>query len=43
VVDPSAGYFWLSCQTATRSEQISTAIPLESRRLIRQHACLHRP
>ena len=42
VVDPSAGYFWLSCQTATRSEQISTAIPLESRRLIRQHSCLHR-
>jgi hypothetical protein len=43
VVDPSAGYFWLSCQTATRSEQVSTAIPLESRRLIRLHACLHRP
>lgn len=42
VVDPSAGYFWLSCQTATRSEQTSTAIPLESRRLIRLHACLHR-
>lgn len=42
VVDPSAGYFWLTCQTATRSEQTSRAIPPESRRLIRLHACLHR-
>jgi hypothetical protein len=42
VVDPSAGYFWLSCETATRSEQSSSAIPPESRRLIRLHACLHR-
>ncbi len=42
VVDPSAGFFWLSCWTATHSEQISTAIPAQSRRLIRLHACLHR-
>lgn len=42
VVDPDAGYFWLSCATATRSEQTSTAIPAASRRLIRLHACLHR-
>jgi hypothetical protein len=42
VVDPSAGYFWLSCETAKQSEQTSTAIPAPSRRLIRLHACLHR-
>ncbi|MFI4962096.1 MAG: hypothetical protein ACHP82_11680, partial [Hyphomicrobiales bacterium] len=42
VVDPDAGYFWLSCKTATRSEQTSTAIPAAGRRLIRLHACLHR-
>ncbi len=42
VVDPDAGYFWLSCQTATQSEKTSSAIPSESRRLIRLHACLHR-
>jgi hypothetical protein len=42
VVDPDAGYFWLSCKTATQSEQASTAIPAFSRRLVRLHACLHR-
>ena len=42
VVDPDAGYFWLSCKTATQSERASTAIPAFSRRLIRLHACLHR-
>jgi len=42
VVDPTAGYFWLSCDTATQSERTSTALPLDSRRLIRTHACLHR-
>jgi hypothetical protein len=42
VVDPSAGYFWLSCETAKQSEQVSSAVPLGSRRLIREHACLHR-
>jgi hypothetical protein len=43
VVDPTAGYFWLSCQTAKRSEAESRALPEEARRLIRVHACLHRP
>jgi hypothetical protein len=43
VVDPSAGYFWLSCRTARESEAESTAIPEQARRLIRLHACLHRP
>lgn len=42
VADPGAGYFWLSCNTATSSEQTSTAIPAAARRLIRIHACLHR-
>jgi hypothetical protein len=42
VVDPSAGYFWLSCATATESERTSTALPEQARRLIRLHACLHR-
>lgn len=42
VVDPGAGYFWLSCKTATHSEQTSTAIPAVGRRLVRLHACLHR-
>jgi hypothetical protein len=42
VVDPDAGYFWLSCKTATQSEQTSPAIPAAARRLVRVHACLHR-
>jgi len=43
VVDPTAGYFWLSCKTAHESEAASHAIPQIARRLIRIHACLHRP
>jgi len=43
VVDPSAGYFWLPCRTAKRSEAESRALPEETRRLVRLHACLHRP
>lgn len=42
VVDPDAGYFWLSCKTARQSEATSTAIPAAARRLVRIHACLHR-
>jgi hypothetical protein len=42
VVDPDATYFWLSCATATASKKTSIAIPLEGRRLVRRHACLHR-
>ena len=42
VVDPGAGYFWLSCATARASESASTAIPQEARRLVRIYACLHR-
>ncbi|MEP7029583.1 MAG: hypothetical protein ABI830_01475 [Pseudolabrys sp.] len=42
VIDPSASYFWLSCETARQSEMGSVAIPAASRRLIRLNACLHR-
>jgi hypothetical protein len=42
VVDPDAGYFWLSCQTARQSETSSTALPAATRRLVRIYACLHR-
>src|SRR5262249_47089256 len=31
VVDPDAGYFWLSCKTARQSEASSTAIPASAR------------
>jgi hypothetical protein len=42
VVDPTAGYFWLSCETATSNENADRAVPADSRRLVRVHACLHR-
>ena len=42
VVDPSAGYFWLTCRLATASENANLPIPTASRTLIRVHACLHR-
>jgi hypothetical protein len=42
VVDPRQGYFWLSCATALNSENADRAIPPQSRRLVRVHACLHR-
>ena len=43
VVDPTAGYFWLSCKTAQQSEIESRALPHDARGIIRLHACLHRP
>ncbi len=43
VVDPrAANYFWLSCETATANLSADRAVPVESRRLVRVHACLHR-
>ena len=42
VIDPSAGYFWLTCRLATASQQADLAIPAASRDLIRAYACLHR-
>jgi hypothetical protein len=43
VVDPTAGYFWLACETARQSEASSNAIPGAARRLIRIYSCLKRP
>jgi len=42
VVDPSANYFWLTCKTASSNEMEDRRLPVESRRLVRVHACLHR-
>ena len=42
VVDPMANYFWLTCAIATANEEAHRAVPRESRRLVRVHACLHR-
>jgi hypothetical protein len=42
VVNPAATYFWLSCKTARMNEMAERAVPLETRRLVRVHACLHR-
>jgi hypothetical protein len=42
VVDPDAGYFWLSCRTARDSADADRAIPAASRRLVRVYSCLHR-
>jgi hypothetical protein len=43
VVDPGNNYVWLSCAMARASERADRAIPVESRRLIRVHACGRRP
>jgi hypothetical protein len=43
VLDPGDNYVWLSCPMARANEQAKRAIPAESRRLVRLHACLHRP
>src|SRR5262249_43938498 len=42
VVDPRANYFWLTCETVRATEAASLAVPVETRRLLRVHACLHR-
>jgi len=42
VIDPNADYFWVSCMTATANQEADHAVPAESRRLVRVHACLHR-
>jgi hypothetical protein len=42
VVDASANYFWLTCETARNDETEDRSLPVESRRLVRVHACLHR-
>jgi hypothetical protein len=42
VVDPSSNYFWLSCTTATANQEADRVVPVETRRLVRVYACLHR-
>jgi hypothetical protein len=42
VIDPSDNYFWLSCKTATANFNAARAVPVQSRDLVRIHACLHR-
>jgi hypothetical protein len=42
VVHPDAGYHWMSCPTAIRHEERDRAVPLQSRELLRRHACQHR-
>jgi hypothetical protein len=42
VVDPTATYFWLSCETAVANERADRSVPRASRRLVRVYACLHR-
>lgn len=42
VVDPDAGYYWLSCGMAKASEARASAIAAGARELVRIHACLHR-
>jgi hypothetical protein len=42
VVDPNSAFFWLSCRTATANLRAARAVPVESRRLVRMEACLHR-
>jgi hypothetical protein len=39
--DPNANYFWFSCKTATANFEGERAVPAESRRLVRVHACLY--
>jgi hypothetical protein len=42
VVDPSNGYFWLDCATATRSADAALKVPTEARALVRTYSCQHR-
>ena len=42
VIDPAGNYFWLSCATATANAKAISAIPAESRDLVRIYSCLHR-
>lgn len=42
VVDPSTGYFWITCAMASRDADADLAVPAAGRRLIRDYVCLHR-
>ena len=43
VIDPAGNYFWLSCETATKSRDASLAVSQQTRELVRVYSCLHRP
>jgi hypothetical protein len=42
VIDPAGNYFWLSCETATRSRDAERTVPVQTRELVRIYSCLHR-
>lgn len=42
VIDPQGNYFWLSCETATRTRDAKLAVPEHARELVRIYSCLHR-
>ncbi|WKA30517.1 hypothetical protein [Bradyrhizobium roseum] len=42
VIDPAGNYFWLSCETATKSRDSALAVPVQARELVRIYSCLHR-
>jgi hypothetical protein len=43
VIDPRReNYFWLPCSVATANENADRAVSVNSRHLVRLHACLHR-
>lgn len=42
VIDPAGNYFWLSCETATKSRDAALAVPVQARELVRVYSCLHR-
>ncbi|MCB1510108.1 MAG: hypothetical protein KDJ36_04335 [Hyphomicrobiaceae bacterium] len=43
VVDPDAGYYWLSCATARANAVAQRALPPEGRAMVARLSCLHRP
>lgn len=42
VIDPAGNYFWLSCETATKSRNATLAVSVQARELVRVYSCLHR-
>lgn len=42
VVDPTANYFWLSCETAAANYRAVRSIPDATRNLVKIYSCLHR-
>ncbi len=42
VFAPDANYFWLSCETATRSAHAQNPVPQDVRHLIAKYSCKHR-